>query len=91
MSIDFKNYTIKDYITIISFVLSGIGLYYRLEAKTDSIDSKVQVLEKNLEKFNPEAVQVDIGYIKRDIQKLDGKLEKILDRLEERAPSTHKE
>lgn len=74
--------SIKDYITITVFVISAVGLYYRMDSKTELLQNKVERMEQKLEKVNPEALQVELDYIKRDVQKVDGKLDIILEKLE---------
>ena len=74
--------SIKDYVTITVFVISAVGLYYRMDTKTELLQNKVERMEQKLEKVNPEALQIELDYIKRDVQKVDGKLDIILERLE---------
>lgn len=76
--------SIKDYVTITVFVISAVGLYYRMDTKTELLQNKVERMEQKLEKVNPEALQVELDYIKRDVQKNSGKLDIILEKLEER-------
>jgi hypothetical protein len=74
--------SIKDYVTITVFVISAVGLYYRMDTKTELLQNKVERMEQKLEKVNPEALQIELDYIKRDVQKVDGKLDIILEKLE---------
>jgi len=74
--------SIKDYVTITVFVISVVGLYYRMETRTQVLEGEVQRMEQKLERINPEALQVELDYIKRDVQKVDGKVDKILEKLE---------
>lgn len=74
--------SIKDYVTITVFVISAVGLYYRMDTKTELLQDKVERMEQKLEKVNPEALQIELDYIKRDVQKVDGKLDIILEKLE---------
>lgn len=76
--------SIKDYVTITVFVISAVGLYYRMDTKTELLQNKVERMEQKLEKVNPEALQVELDYIKRDVQKNSGKLDIILEKLEKR-------
>lgn len=76
--------SIKDYVTITVFVISAVGLYYRMDTKTELLQNKVERMEQKLEKVNPEALQVELDYIKRDVQKNSGKLDIILEKLEQR-------
>ena len=41
-------------------------------------------MEQKLEKVNPEALQIELDYIKRDVQKVDGKVDLILEKLEDK-------
>ena len=76
--------SIKDYVTITVFVISAVGLYYRMDTKTELLQNKVERMEQKLEKVNPEALQIELDYIKRDVQKVDGKVDIILEKLDER-------
>lgn len=76
--------SIKDYVTITVFVISAVGLYYRMDTKTELLQNKVDRMEQKLEKVNPEALQIELDYIKRDVQKVDGKVDIILEKLEDR-------
>lgn len=76
--------SIKDYVTITVFVISAVGLYYRMDTKTELLQNKVDRMEQKLEKVNPEALQIELDYIKRDVQKVDGKVDIILEKLENR-------
>ena len=76
--------SIKDYVTITVFVISAVGLYYRMDTKTELLQNKVDRMEQKLEKVNPEALQIELDYIKRDVQKVDGKVDIILEKLDNR-------
>ena len=76
--------SIKDYVTITIFVISAVGLYYNMATTTELLKSKVDRMEQKLEKVNPEALSVELDYIKRDVQKVDGKVDLILEKLENR-------
>jgi hypothetical protein len=76
--------SIKDYVTITVFVISAVGLYYRMDTKTELLQNKVERMEQKLEKVNPEALQIELDYIKRDVQKVDGKVDIILEKLDKK-------
>ena len=74
----------KDYVTITIFVISAVGLYYNMATQTELLQDKVTRMEQKLEKINPQALQIELNYIKRDVQKVDGKVDLILEKLENR-------
>ena len=76
--------SIKDYVTITIFVNSAVGLYYNMATQTELLQDKVTRMEQKLEKINPQALQIELNYIKRDVQKVDGKVDLILEKLENR-------
>ena len=76
--------SIKDYVTIMIFVISAVGLYYNMATQTELLQDKVTRMEQKLEKINPQALQIELNYIKRDVQKVDGKVDLILEKLENR-------
>jgi|SaaInl59LU_5_DNA_1037362.scaffolds.fasta_scaffold00219_23 septation ring formation regulator EzrA len=82
MAITAPKFALKDYITITVLILSAVGLYYRMDTKTELLKDKVERMEQKLEKVNPEALQVELDYIKRDLKSVDGKVDKILEKLE---------
>jgi len=75
---------LKDYVTITVFVISAVGIYYRMATQTELLQTQVLRMEQKLEKVNPEALQVELNYIKRDIKTVDGKIDVILQKLEKR-------
>ena len=74
--------SIKDYVTITIFVISAVGLYYNMATQTELLQDKVTRMEQKLQKVNPEALQIELNYIKRDVQNVDGKVDLILEKLE---------
>lgn len=76
--------SIKDYMTITVFVISAVGIYYSMVTKTELLQDKVERMEQKLERVNPEALQIELDYIKRDVQKVDGKVDMILEKLEKK-------
>lgn len=78
----FESLSVKDWIAIIIFVVSIVGVFYRLETKTEVMNLKVEKVEQKLDEFKPDAVKVELDYVRKDLDKLDVKLDRILDKLE---------
>jgi hypothetical protein len=74
--------SIKDYVTITVFVISAVGLYYRMNTDTQLLKDKVERMEQKLEKVNPEAIEVELDYLSKDINQVNQKLDIILEKLD---------
>ena len=74
--------SIKDYVTITVFVISAVGLYYRMNTDTQLLKDKVERMEQKLEKVNPEAIEVELDYLSKDIEQVNQKLDIILDKMD---------
>lgn len=74
--------SVKDWVAIIIFAVSISGVFYRLETKTEVMNLKVQKVEAQLDEFKPDAVKVELDYVRKDLDKLDVKIDRILDKLD---------
>jgi septation ring formation regulator EzrA len=74
---------IKTVVAIVLWAGSMIGIYYVMKFKVDSTESKVQKLEKVIEKNNPELLEYKITNLEKQVTKLNDKADKIYELLNE--------
>lgn len=75
------NITLKDLIGLVILVASILTIYYTSVNQIDRNKTHIELIQKDLDQVNMLELQKDIQYVRRDIDKLDVKMDRVLDKL----------
>lgn len=83
MDLDYKDklFTLKDLITLIIFISTIIALYYNTTSKIHTLEVELLRQKNLIEEHDPKILNTEIQYIRRDLDKLDVKIDRILDKV----------
>lgn len=83
MDLDYKDklFTLKDLITLIIFISTIMAIYYNTASKIDALEVELLRQKDLIEENDPKILNTEIQYIRRDLDKLDVKIDRILDKV----------
>lgn len=73
--------TLKDLIGLIILIASVLTIYYTSINQIEKNKTHIELIQKDLNEVNMVGLKKDIEYVRRDIDKLDVKMDRVLDKL----------